>query len=57
MKYMRLDIESCESCPHLIRLKPPICLATQDEREIHDTAEIPEWCPLPDAPKPEAKNG
>ena len=50
MKYMRLDIESCEDCPHLIRLKPPICLATQNERSPQNTAEIPDWCPLPDAP-------
>jgi hypothetical protein len=46
-----MDIESCEGCPHLLHLSPPICLATQDERAIHDTAEIPDWCPLSDPPE------
>lgn len=55
MKIARIEVEICDDCPHVLvpRHGPASCMGVEPEREIQDTIEIPNWCPLPDAPEKE----
>ena len=54
MKVARIEVQTCADCPHVIFARPSVCTAIEGViREIEDTLEIPDWCPLPDAPEKE----
>ena len=51
MKKM-IIIAECFQCPHSFRFRdggPLEC--NKKEKVIHDSYSIPDWCPLPNAPK------
>lgn len=53
MKIATIEVEDCGQCPHVYHGRPSVCMASGGPlgHELQDTAEIPDWCPLSDAPK------
>lgn len=57
-------IDRCAQCPHFVNRSAPskvtgVCSHSEKNSMrgvLFGFTEIPEWCPLPDAPEPEAQS-
>jgi hypothetical protein len=55
MKVYPKEVSRCWECPALLLLGRVKC--SKLNRTVSNLDEIPEWCPLPDAPEKETGSG